>query len=281
MKYRFGSVVPLCVVAAMLSLTGTVTAIAQNQASNVTPPPKVLEVIVEYLRPGQSGTPHQKTEAAFAQAMRDAKWQQHYLGTDALTGRSRAVFFIGYDSFADWEKDTQATMKNASLSGALDQATVADGALLQDIQTSVYRWRDDLSLRPGADLPHTRYFDVTIFRVKPGHEKDWDTVVKMYRDGYEKIPDSHWDMFEKMYGTDSAGTFVLITPMKSLTEVDEGMANDKKLADAVGPEQMQKMQSLAFATADVVESHLLAINPKMSYVGDDIEKGDPSFWGQR
>ena len=280
MKQRFGSVVPLCLLFAGLTVTGSVTATAQDQAAQRMTPPNVLEVIVEYVKPGQNGSPHQKTEGAFAQALRDAKWQSHYLGTTGLTGRLRAVFLVPYDSFADWEKDNDAQQKNTTLASALDSANIADGALLEGIQTSVFHLRNDMSLRPGAE-PGTHYFEVTIFRVRSGHEKDWDTVVKMYKDAYEKnVPDSHWDMFEELYGTDSGNKFLLITPMKSLSEVDNNMMNDKKIADAVGPEQIQKMRDLASATADEVQSNLLAIDPKMSYAPDAWVKGDPSFWNQ-
>lgn len=278
MKARFGSVVPLCLLFASCSFTAVPAATAQSQSDRLQPP-NVLEVIVEYVKPGQAGTPHQKTEGAFAQAMRDAKWQSRYLGMNALTGRLRAVFFVPYNSFGDWQKDTDAQQKNTTLAAALDSATIADGALLEGVQTSVYHFRPDMSLRPGAN--HAHYFEATIFRVHSGHEKDWDTVVKMYKDAYEKnVPDAHWDMFEEMYGTDSGNMFVLLTPMRSLDEVDNNMMNDKKIADAVGPEQMGKMRDLATATADIVQSNLLAIDPKMSYPPDQWTQADPDFWNQ-
>jgi hypothetical protein len=279
MKVRLGPTVPLCLLFAGLCFTPAVTTAAQNQSAQTMSPPNILEVIVEYIKPGQNGTPHQKTEGAFAQAMRDAKWQSRYIGMNALTGRLRAVFFVPYNSFADWQKDTDAQQKNTTLAAALDSANIADGALLQDTQTSVLHYREEMSLRPGADRAH--YFEATIFHVHPGHEKDWDTVVKMYKDAYEKnIPDAHWDMFEEVYGTDSGNIFVLFTPMKSLDEVDNNMMNDKKIADAVGPDQMHKMQDLATATADIVQSNLLAIDPKMSYPPDQWVQADPTFWNQ-
>lgn len=280
MKNRFASILPLCCLFAGLTVTASPIAIAQTQTAQRLTPPNVLEVVVEYIKPGQNGSPHQKTEGAFAQAMRDAKWQSHYIGMNALTGKLRAVFFVPYGSFADWQKDNDAQQGNTTLAAALDSANIADGALLEGIQTSAYHFRDDLSLRPGAE-PGTHYFEATIFHVHPGHERDWDTVVKMYKDAYEKnVPDSHWDMFEEMYGADSGNMFVLLTPMKSLSEVDNNMMNDKKIADAVGPDQFRKMTDLATATADVVQSNLLAIDPKMSYPPDAWIQGDPSFWNK-
>lgn len=279
MKHRFGSVVPLCAAVAMLSLTGTVTAVAQNQGTTAThTPPKVLEVITEYLKPGQQGSPHMRSESVFAQAMRDAKWPTHYLGTDALTGQTRAVFFVGYDSFADWQKDTDATMANKDLSGKLDKATVDDGALLSEVQTSAYVYREDLSLRPNVDIPSMRFFDITIFHVKSGHNRDFENVAKMFVSGYNKVSDVHWTTFQKMYGKDSGSIFIVVTPMKSLAEVDQGMGNDAKLLAAVGQDQLGKMMDAANAAIESSESNLYAFNPKMSYVADDW---DPSFWGQK
>jgi hypothetical protein len=281
MKDRFAFVIPLSLFFVGLSFTAAPVAQAQDQAGQVTPPPKVLLITTEYLKPGQNGSAHEKTEAAFVQAFRDAKWPTHYLGMNALTGRNRAVFFVPYDSFADWEKDNVATAKNTSLSSSLDSAGAADGALLTDVTNSVFHLRDDMSLNPGADVGRTRYFDVIVFHVHMGHEKDWETVVKMYRDAYQKIPGAHWDMFEKMYGDDSANTFIIITPRKSLAEVDDEMGNDKKVHDIVGDDQMQKMLALDATTFDPPTSILLSVNPKMSYPRDEWAKEDADFWGQQ
>ena len=95
------------------------------QSSAMTPP-KVLVVTREFVKPGKSGSPHVKTESAFVQANMAAKWPTRYLGTDAVTGPVRSVFFVGYDSFEAWDKDMQATQANATLSAALDRASIAD-----------------------------------------------------------------------------------------------------------------------------------------------------------
>jgi hypothetical protein len=281
MKKHLGSLVALCLLFTALHFTGVVAASAQDQMNAVTPPPKVLQIIVETLKPGQSGNPHMKTEAAFVQAFSDAKWPEHYLGMDALSGRQRAVFFVGYDSFEAWQKDTDATQKNATLSAALDSASIADGALLESLENSSYVFRPDLSLRAPVDIPHMRYMEITIFNVRPGHGHDWDTLVKMYMAAYEKIPHAHWATFEKMYGVGSGGRYISITPMKSLAEVDQEMMDDQGFAAAVGPEQMQKLRDLTASTIESIESNLVQFNPKMSYVPDSWVKVDPAFWGQK
>lgn len=281
MKPRFTSVVPLSLLLAAFTFAAPHPASAQEQPATANhEPPPIVEVITEVLKPGQSGSPHMKTEAAFVQAMRDAKWPEHYFGLDSLTGRTRAVFLVGYNNFADMQNDMDAMRKNVSLASAFDSASVADGALLDASMTSIYHFRKDLSLNAGANIGTTRYFELTVFRVRSGHEKDWRTVVKMYQDAYAKIPNAHWDMFAKMYGENSGGTYLLAVPMKSLAEEDVSMANDAKLKDVVGAEQLEKMEDLANATVESVVSNLFAINPKMSYANEAWTKADPTFWGQ-
>ena len=278
MKPHLASVAPLCLLFAGLSFPAP--AAAQQQPNDHTSPPKVLEIITEHIKPGQTGSPHDKTEAAFVQAMRNAQSPEHYIGLNALTGSSRSIFLLGYDSFAGLQKDMDDTEKNVSLSKAMDEASIADGALLDGYKTSIYSFRSDLSLREGADIGNTRYFDITLFRLRSGHERDWDKLVKMYRDAYEKMPGVHWDTFEEMYGNDRGAVFLVATPMKSLSEVDEQMANDKKLPTLVSAEQLQSMRDLSSATVESIESNLFIINPKMSYARPEWTKAAPTFWGQ-
>ncbi|MGB0014132.1 MAG: hypothetical protein WBQ03_21215 [Candidatus Sulfotelmatobacter sp.] len=65
-------------------LAGCAIAVAQEQATIA--PPKVLAVTREWTKPGRNGTPHEKTESAFVQAMAHAKWPTHYLAVESVTG---------------------------------------------------------------------------------------------------------------------------------------------------------------------------------------------------
>jgi hypothetical protein len=279
MKKCFGSFVPLCLAVAGFGFTAT--PIAAAQTAQATPPPNVLEIINESVKPGQEGGPHHKTESAFVQAMRSANYPTHYIGTMALSGSPRAIFFVGYDSFADYQKDSDTMMGNSSLAAQLDSANIADGALLSDHKNSLYTYREDLSLRAPVVISQMRYFDISVFTIRPGHEHDWEELVKVYADVLTKQPDAHWAMFEKQYGDKSGQTFIVVTPLKSLAEVDQRLTDDKKFADLAGPDQLKKLGDLAAASIDASESQLFSFDPAMSYVSDDWVKASPDFWGKK
>jgi hypothetical protein len=102
----------------LLAFGGSVIAAAQEM-SNPPMPPKILVIGREYTKPGKSGIAHEKTESAFVQAMKRAKWPTHYLAVESLSGKSRALFLTGYDSLEAWEQDQTAQQKNATLSADL------------------------------------------------------------------------------------------------------------------------------------------------------------------
>ncbi len=240
-------------------------------------PPKVLVVTREFTKPGKSGSQHEKTESAFVQAMAKANWPVHYLAVESLSGKPRALFLTGYESFEAWEKDNRATQKNSALSAALDHAWAGDGDLLSETNNAVLSFREEYSLRPEVDIAHMRYFEITRFQVKQGHDKDWDEIVKLVTEAYKKIPDAHWAAYSSVYGFPDT-TYIIFNPMKSLAEVDKNFAANKDFESAMGEKGMKRLSELSAAAIESSETNLFAFNPRMSYTGEDWVKADPDFW---
>jgi hypothetical protein len=272
MKKLCGGVLGLCLA---LGLAGG--SAAQDKSKNMMGVPKVLTVTREFVKPGRAGDDHDKAESAFVRAMTAAKWPTHYIGLNSLSGKQRSLFLSGYDSFDAWEKDVAATQKNTVLSGALDRASVADGALLDAIDQSVWVFREDQSMHPTPSIADVRFMEFEVFEVKPGHEGDWDAAVKLVKDAYAKgIPDASWDMFQLVYGRTTA--YVVITPLKSLAEVDRNFMASSKFAEAMGADGMKKLGELSAAAISSIETNLFSINPHMSYVSNEVAGSAPDFW---
>ncbi len=255
-------------------LSGGGAMVAQDMSTEVMGPPKVLVIDREYTKPGKNGGVHEKSESAFVSAMTAAKWPTHYLAMTSMSGRPRALFMSGYASFEDWEKDNHAMEKNAALSATLDRLNVADGELLDEVTQSVYVYDPELSLHTGS-VVHSRYFEISQYHVKPGHRAEWLELVKLYQSGFDKIPTANWAAFESYYGEDNGGLYIAVSKLTSLAEDDASMGDDKKFADAMGPEGMKKVRDLTAACIDSEQTNLFAFNPKMSYPGEDWIKADP------
>jgi hypothetical protein len=250
---------------------------ALAQATDMGPPP-VLVIQREFVKPGKSGLVHEKSESAYVAAMRAAKWPTPYLAMTSMSGRPRALFMLGYGSFADWEKDNKAMEKNATLSAALDKLGVIDGDLLTEFNQSVFTYDAEYSLRTH-DVVHDRYFEISQYHIKPGHRAEWIELMKMYKDGYGKAgtPLANWAVYESYYGEDNGGLYLSISAMKTLAEDDQTMGDGKKFSDAIGADGMKKVRELTAACIESVQTNLFEFSPKMSYASEDWIKADP-FW---
>jgi len=262
-----------------LALGGACAALGQEKSAGTAPRPKVLQIMREYTKPGKSGMVHDKAESAFVQAMSRAKWPTNYVGMTSLTGKPRALFFTFYDSFEALEKDGAAAAKNATLSAAIDRAGEADGQLLDSMDQGIFYFSDEMSLRPRADLSQVRFLQILNFHVRPGHDEEWNEVMKLVKGAYEKgVSDAHWGMFRQMFGGEG-GTYLVLIGRKSLSEIDKGiLQDDMKFAAALGEDGMKKLNEKFGASVDSSQEQLFAINPRMSYVSEEWIKADPDFW---
>lgn len=241
---------------------------------------KILVVAREFTKPGRDHSAHEKTEAGFVSASAASKVASHYYAATSLSGAQRALFFYSYPSFAAWEAENKAIGEDTTLSTSLDTANMADGDLLSSTDESVWIAREDLSLNPGFRIG-ARLEEITSFQVKPGHEKDWDDLVKLVIAGYKKgVPEAHWGMYEEAYGSPGNG-FVAIVTIKSGSELDANFASGKRFEAAMGEDGLKKLSELEAACIESVQTNLFMIDPKMSYPADAMVKAEPGFWNPK
>jgi hypothetical protein len=261
-----------------LVAAGSLAAAAQDASAPATPP-KVIQIAREFIKPGRAGMAHDKTEAAFVATMNRAKLQGHYVALNSMTGKSRALFITRYPSFAAWEADNKIIDKSPSLSAEVDHDLMADGDLLQDFDQAVATYDEKLSYHPHADISHARYYEISVFRIKPGHRKEWHELTKMVQDANEKGGTSaHWAAYEVAYGAED-GTYIILSADKSMADIDQGFAESAKFAEAMGGEEgMNKLDKLYGETVESSRSELFSINPRQSYADEAWIKSDPDFW---
>jgi hypothetical protein len=259
-----------------LAISGVSLAPAQDSTSTH---PKILQITREWIKPYRNGMAHDKTESAFITAMTKAKFPAHYVALNSMSGRSRALYLTRYNSFEEWEQDNKLVDTNAALGAELERASLADGELLDQIDSSVFTFDEDLSYKARTDLSHARYLELTVFHVKPGHRKEWHEVVKMVKDAHDKAGTSaHWGCYEIAYGGED-GTYIALSSDNSMADIDKGFAENKKFVEAMGGEEgMRKLDELFGSAVDSSRSELFAINPKQSYVDEAWVKADPGFW---
>jgi hypothetical protein len=246
-------------------------------AQDVLPSSKILVISREYTKPGKDGAPHQMVEGAYPRALAAGKIPNYYYAAVSLSGPSRALFFHGYSSFADMLAANRSATSDSTLSATLDRTNAADADLLSSKDYSIWVKRDDLSLNPGFRVG-TRYEEIIQFNIRPGHNKEWEELVKLVSDGYKKaVPSFHWGTYEEAYGSGGGG-FLVITTFKSAADLDAEEAQGKQFQEAMGADGMKKIGELEAACVESRQTNLFFIDPKMSYPPEAWVKADPDFW---
>ncbi len=257
-----------------------VAAAARVTAQEPPPPPKILQIYREEVKPGK-GPAHAKVEAGWPAAFAKANWPSHYLALTSLTGPSEAWFVSGWDSMAAWEKDTKALEGNMALSAELDALQEKDGELLSGGSGLLLTYREDLSNMPGVDLSKMRYFRIITFRIRPGHENDFMSAVKIVKDAYRKANISlPWAVFQVTAGMPGP-TFTVWIPMTSLAELDATMKAAKAIQDAEGEEGQKALAKAAADGYTFTTQNIYAFSPKMSYPPKEWVAKDPGFWAPK
>ncbi|MCM3877226.1 MAG: hypothetical protein NEA02_12510 [Thermoanaerobaculia bacterium] len=250
------------------------------ETSGPNPPPKVLQIYREEVKPGK-GAAHVKLEKGFVAASARANWPTHYLAMTAITGPSEAWFLTGFPSFAAWEKDRNDTDRNKAFTAELDALIEKDGELLTNGRSLVAILREDLSAGGPVDIAKMRYFRLITFRVRPGHESDFQDAVKIVRSAYEKAKiEMPWAVYQ-ISGGMPGPTFILFLPMKSMSEIDASIARAGVIREAEGPENEKLLAKLAADGYATVESNIFAFSPSMSYPAKEFVARDPEFWAPK
>ena len=251
--------------------------VAQDAAASSSAP-AVLQITREFVKPYRNGAAHDKTESNFAAAFARAKFPANYVGMTSMSGKSRSLYFTSYATFAEWQKDNELEGKG-TLGAELEKAGIDDSANLDELDSVVYTSDADLSYHSRTDLQGVRFYEISVFHIRPGHRKDWHDLVKMVKDANDKAGTSnHWGMFDIAYGAPD-GTYIAITGDDSMAAIDKSFAESKKFIEALGGEEnIAKFDKLYGDAVDESHTELFAVNPKQSYVPEAWVKADPGFW---
>lgn len=263
-----------------LGASALLITIFQAAAQDAPALPKVLRIFREEVKQGK-GAAHEKNEVAWAKATAKYKYPAHSLACDVVAGPSEAWFFEAHNSFKSIQDVSTLIEKNPAMRAEFATLDSLDGELRTNEVTMVAVLRDDLSYRTAQfaqELPKTRYFSLTIARIRPFTDLRFAELGKQVISAYEKanleVPNATYQVVSGAPG----GMYLLISPMKSMETMDEAPARSKSMMTAMGMEKSAALYKNASEVITGTQTLLLAINPKMSYMSKDFTSQDPEFW---
>ena len=269
---------PHTLVAAALALTlGAPSAFGQGLPSTQ---PKLLQIFREQVKTGHAAA-HAKVEAGWPAAFAKAKSPDYYLAMVSMTGPQVVWFVSPWDSYTTWGKSMARDEANAELSAELERLSAADAAHVDSLPSLEAMARPDLSHGVYPDLNKQRYWEITIMRVRPGHEDQFAAAAKAYKAlAARSMPTARWRVYEVSAGMPGP-TYLIFSSVESFGQFDatfaESMAGEKTVT-ADERAVFQKFNAEALINA---ETNKYRLDPVMSYVSPETKAADTAFWSKK
>lgn len=265
----FGVALALCAANVALAQTGLPTT-----------QPNLLQITREEVKVGHAAD-HEKTEAGWPAAYDKAKSPYYYLAFVSLTGPPEAWFVTPFESHQAAGESMKQERGDAVLAAELARLSRADAEHISNLRTIQAIARKELSHGDYPDTAKQRFWEITTFRVRPGHEGDFEAAAKAYGAAVTRAGTSvSFRVYQVIAGMPTP-TFLVFSSVTSFAAFDKGMSDDLAIMKAFN-EQDQKVFQKFFNEAVITsDTQRFELNPQMSYVSAEVRASDPAFWMPR
>jgi hypothetical protein len=255
-------------------LLGT-TSVAAQQLS--TSQPNLLRIVREEVKPGRAAE-HAKIEAGWPAAYEKAKSTDYYLALVSMTGSPEAWYITPYASHAAIGEVMKRESADPVLTAELARLSRADSEMLTGIRTMEASARQDLSYGAYPDIGRQRFFEMSWFRVRPGHEAGFEAAAKAYGGAAKRAgATSAFRVYEIIAGG-LAPTYLIISSVAEYAEFDRIMADGQKTMKGFTADEGMMLQKFMAEGVISTETQRFRVDPGQSYVPRETRQQDPAFW---
>ena len=260
----------------LLTLTSTRIGALAAQASPTTQP-AYLTIVREEVKLGR-GAEHTRIEAGWPAAFAKAKSPSSYLALASLTGQDEVWFTIPFASNAAVAEEFKRQDADPVLSAELARLARADAEVLTGHTVVQAVARPDLTIGAFPDVAKQRFWQITTFRVKPGHRPDFEAAAKAYGAAAQRAePKTSYRVYELIAGAPGP-TFFIFSSVESYGQFDDLRAAGDKTAQGFTAEERATLQKFSAEGLLSSETNRFRLDPAMSYVSPETRAQDPAFW---
>lgn len=265
----------LMLLALLVASAGPVVAHAQGLPTSQ---PAILTIVREEVKVGRAAE-HARIEAGWPAAYERAKSADYYLAMVSVTGPSEAWYIAPYASHAAIGESMKREAADAVLTAELTRLARADAEVLNGLRTIHAMARPDLSMGAYPNLAQQRFWEITTFRVRPGHEQEFDAAAKAYISAAQRSsPGTAFRTYEIIAGG-LTPTYLIFGSITAFGEFDTMLANGMKTMQGATVEERAALQKFSTDGMINAETNRFRLDPKQSYVARETRATDPAFWG--
>ena len=239
--------------------------------------PSLITIAREEVKIGHAAA-HAAHEAGWPAAYAKAKSPYYYLAMVSMTGPNEAWYVSPYTSHATLGESLKLDATDPVLSVELQRLSRVDAEHLTGYRNIHAAARTDLSYGTFPDMALARFWEITTFRVRPGHEEGFANAAKAYAAAAKRgAPNASWRTYEVMAGLPGP-TYLVFSSVQSFAEFDRGMQENMALMKAFTPDELATLQKFATTGMINAETHRFRLDPGQSYVDAATKAKDPTFW---
>jgi hypothetical protein len=260
---------------ASLVLFGTGTALGQGLP---TTQPALITITREEVKTGREAD-HAKHEAGWPAAYERAKSPDYYLAMVSMTGANEAWYVSPYASNTALGESMKRDDADPVLSAELARLAKVDGDFLSGIRRIHAAARTDLSMGEFPDLAKMRFWEITVFRVRPGHEAAFEAAAKAYRSAAQRSAPTttRWRLYEVTAGLPGP-TYLVFSSVATFSEFDRGMTDAQAIMRGATAEEGAALEKFSKESSLSTETNRFRLDPGQSYVSKETRASDPGFW---
>jgi hypothetical protein len=252
----------------ILLLAGILSGAAFAQGLTEVPP------IIQLVRKPGTGGASMKPYANVGAAV-------NVIGLTSVTGLPETWLVEAHYSFASVEELDQRLSALAPVRASSDSSDPLQDDVLTPSRTMLAQYRPAWSYRPDQAIrmfPRARYFQVSLFRIRPGTEADFGELIRLRRATADVVNLDRPDLAYQVMSGAPGGTFIFVAPIASLRNFDEGVNPVPVYAEGLANSRVKDGSKIATDTEISREHLLFRVEPRISYVSSDFADVDPEFW---
>jgi len=273
---RYSRRIPVPFLALVLLAAGVGTALGQDPVP--TTQPGLLTIYMEQVKPGMDAA-HAANEAGWPAAYTKAGSPDTYLALASMTGASQVWYTVPFESNAKEGESMARDEADPVLSAELARLSANDGQFLESLRVVQLVARPDLSHGAFPDLTRARFWDITMFRVRSGHDAQFEEAAKLYGEVSERLAQTTSYRVYQVTAGMVGGTYIMFSSVDDYAEFDQAMATGNAIFEGMTDDEREVFDRFALEAEQTVFTNRFRLDPGMSYVDAATRAADPAFWG--
>lgn len=241
--------------------------------------PKIISIYKEQIKTGQ-GARHAKNGAKWVAAYEKANFPSYYLALASLTGPREVWYLSTFDSY----KALGAVLKaeqSEPLASEFEGLEIEDAASVEQYSIIEAAARPDLSFGQFPDISKARFFTVTTFRVKPGHDDLFNEAAKVYAAASKRAaPNASYRVYQITAG-EELPTYLVFSSVEDFAQLDQKQSESQAIGKSMSAEEKATVQKCNREGILSVQINRYRVDPGLSYVSKSTREKDAEFWSKK